>query len=403
MATTASLLQWAANQGVVLDGVEPRSISGRGLGMVATRHINVRDEQLTFAINLLTISQDGDVVVTVPTSAIRSRHTLPKALMAKAATNMTLHGLLAADLLLHPQSSGVWGKLVPSLADFESSTPFFWPKMLQELLPREAKNLLRKQQTKFQQDWHHAKKVLPDLAEQEYLYSWFLVGTRSFYYEIEETLSYPSHDRLALLPVADMFNHASAGCSVAFSTEAYEITADRAYQAGEEVYTSYGTHSNDFLLAEYGFVLPDNPWDQLCLDKVLLAKLPPQHMTALSERDLLGDFMLRANLAPGDRTCVAMRGLASGGGVPEWDDWMHGREDADGTLAEARAMLPGFLAEFRGDVEDHRRRITELRDDANAAKMDVLLQRWNQLDELARAHGRGKQQSRGKDTKNKIR
>ncbi|KAF1731532.1 Ribosomal lysine N-methyltransferase set11 [Beauveria bassiana] len=256
--------------------------------------------------------------------------------------------------------------------------------MLQELLPPEAKNLLRKQQIKSQQDWHHAKKVLPDLEKQEYLYSWFLVGTRSFYYEIEETLSYPSHDRLALLPVADVLNHANAGCSVAFSTEAYDITADCAYQAGEEVYTSYGAHSNDFLLAEYGFVLPDNPWDQLCLDKVLLAKLPPQHMTALSERDLLGDFMLRADLPPGDRTWVAMRGLASGGGVPEWDDWMHGKEDADGALAKAREMLPGFLAEFRGDVEDYRRRITELRDDANAAKMDMLLQRWNQLDELAR-------------------
>ncbi|KAM0670818.1 hypothetical protein ACQRIU_001213 [Beauveria bassiana] len=66
-------------------------------------------------------------------------------------------------------------------------------------------------------------------------------------------------------------------------------------------------------------------------------------------------------------------------------------------------MLPGFLAEFRGDVEDYRRRITELRDDANVAKMDVLLQQWNQLDELARANGRAKQQSRGKNMKNKIR
>ncbi|KAM3454680.1 hypothetical protein MY3296_002921 [Beauveria thailandica] len=262
MATTASLLQWAANHGVVLDGVEPRSISGRGLGMVATRRIN-----------------EGDVVVTVPTSAIRSRHTLPKALMARAPTNMTLHGLLAADLLLYPPSSGVWGKLVPSLTDFNSSTSFFWP------------NLLRKQQTKFQQDWYHAKKVLPDLAEQEYLYSWFLVGTRSFYYEIEATLSYPSHDRLALLPVADM---------------TYPRTA-RIGQA-RKCTRSTAPHSNDFLLAE-----------------------------------------------------------------------------------------------FRGDVKDHRRRIRELRDDANAAKMDMLLQRWNQLDELAWAKGRAKQQSRGKDTKNKIR
>ncbi|OAA78123.1 SET domain protein [Akanthomyces lecanii RCEF 1005] len=369
IVTIDSLLQWATDQGVLLDGVRPSSIAGRGLGMVATRVIH-----------------EGDVVMAVPTPAIRSRHTLPKALMAKVPANMTLHGLLAADLLLHPPSSRVWGKLVPSLGEFESSTPFFWPETLQELLPPETKNLLRNQQRKFRQDWNHAKEGYPDMAKQDYLYSWFLVGTRSFYYEIQETLSYPWHDRLALLPVADMFNHSSAGCAVAFSTEAYDITADREYQEGEEVYTSYGTHSNDFLLAEYGFVLPDNPNDQLCLDSILFAKLQTEHKLALSERGLLGDFMLRADLTPSDRAWVAMRGLT--GTVPQWDDWIDGEEDADGTLAKARAMLPGLLAELRGEIEVHRRRITELRDEANAAKMDVLLQRWNQIDDLARSLGK---------------
>ncbi|KAM3443949.1 hypothetical protein NHJ13734_001673 [Beauveria thailandica] len=170
-------------------------------------------------------------------------------------------------------------------------------------------------------------------------------------------------------------NNAMLTCIDLLGSE--NISADRAYRAGEEVYTSYGT-----------------AFQRLSTRR---------HMAALSERDLLGDFLLRADLPPRERTWVAMRGLASGGGVPEWDDWMYGKEDADGTLAEARAMLPEFLAEFRGDVEDHRRRIRELRDDANAAKMDMLLQRWNQLDELAWANGRAKQQSRGKDTKNKIR
>ncbi len=322
----------------------------------------------------------------VPTPAIRSRHTLPKALIVKVPANMTLHGLLAADLLLHPPKSTVWNRLVPSLADFESSTPFFWPENLQELLPSEAKNLLRNQQRKFRQDWNHVKEGFPDIAERDYLYSWFLVGTRSFYYEIPQTLIYPWHDRLALLPVADMFNHSSVGCLVAFSTEAYDITADRAYQEGEEVYTSYGAHSNDFLLAEYGFVLPDNPSDQLCLDSLLLAKLQTEHKVALSERGLLGDFMLRADSTPSDRTWIATRGLT--GAVPHWDAWIDGDEDAHGSLAQARAMLPGLLAEFRGEIQDHRRRITALRDDVNETKMDTLLRRWDQIDELAQSLGK---------------
>lgn len=324
--------------------------------------------------------------MSVPTPAIRSRHTLPKALMVKVPANMTLHGLLAADLLLHPQSSRVWGKLVPSVGDFESSTPFFWPEKLQHLLPPEAKNLLRNQQRKFRQDWNNATEAYPDMPKKDYLYSWFLVGTRSFYYEIQETLSYPWHDRLALLPVADMFNHASAGCVVAFSTEAYDITADREYQKGEEVYTSYGAHSNDFLLTEYGFVLADNPSDQLCLDSILLAKLQTEHKVALSERGLLGDFMMRADSTPSDRAWIAMRGLA--GTVPQWDDWIDNEEDAHGTLAKARAMLPGVLDELRGEIEDHRRRIAEARDETNATRMDTLLQRWNQMDELALSIGR---------------
>ncbi|OAR02762.1 hypothetical protein LLEC1_06616 [Akanthomyces lecanii] len=363
-----SLLLWATDQGVVLDGVRPSSISGRGLGMVATRVIH-----------------EGDVLMALPAPAIRSRHTLPRALMVKVPANMTLHGLLAADLLLHPPSSRAWGKLVPSLDDFENSTPFFWPEQLQELLPPEAKNLLRNQQRRFRQDWNHAKEGFPDMAQQDYLHSWFLVGTRSFYYETQETLSYPWLDRLALLPVADMFNHSSAGCVVTFSTEAYDITADREYQEGEEVYTSYGAHSNDFLLAEYGFVLADNPSDQLCLDSILLAKLPTEDKVALSERGLLGDYMLRIDSTPSDRAWIAMRGLADT--VPQWDDWINGEEDAHGTLAKAQAMLPGLLAELRGEIEDHRRRITELRDEANAPKMDVLLQRWNHIDKLARSLG----------------
>ncbi|EGX97217.1 SET domain-containing protein, putative [Cordyceps militaris CM01] len=367
MDTIDSLLQWAADQGVVLDGVRPSRIPGRGLGMVATRHIH-----------------KGEVLIAVPTPAIRSRHTLPKSLMGKAPTNMTLHGLLAADLLLHPPDVAAWGTLVPSLADFESSTPFFWPETLQDLLPPEAKKLLRTQQQRFRRDWSHAHAGFPSVAEQDYLYAWFLVGTRSFYYQVDETLPYPWHDRLALLPVADMFNHASVGCAVAFSTEVYDVTADRDYEADEELYTSYGAHSNDFLLAEYGFMLQDNPHDQLCLDAVLLARLSAEHKAALLQRGLLGDWMLRADLGlPSDTVWTAMRGL-TGTAAPAWDDWKEGGEDAHGSLAEARAMLPGILAEVRGQVDDYRRRITELRDGANAAKMDVLLQRWNEMDEVAR-------------------
>lgn len=36
------LLQWAAAQGVIVNGIKPKLLPGRGIGLVATRAIEVR-------------------------------------------------------------------------------------------------------------------------------------------------------------------------------------------------------------------------------------------------------------------------------------------------------------------------------------------------------------------------
>jgi len=74
--------------------------------------------------------------------------------------------------------------------------------------------------------------------------------------------------RYVLCPVVDLCNHRSE----AVSELAYEyfqnsfslLTGD--FQAGEQVFVSYGALSNDELLQYYGFVEADNPHDLLALD-----------------------------------------------------------------------------------------------------------------------------------------
>lgn len=123
--------------------------------------------------------------------------------------------------------------------------------------------LLEKQHQKYAVDWSEAHKAFPGIAEDDFMHKWCLVNTRTFYY-VKEGTARPkkTDDCMAMVPFADMFNHTRrGGCHVTFDRKGCTILADKAYAIGEELFISYGDHSNDFLLVEYGFVLDDGRWE----------------------------------------------------------------------------------------------------------------------------------------------
>ena len=81
-------------------------------------------------------------------------------------------------------------------------------------------------------------------------------------------------------------------------------------ESGEEVFTSYGSHSNDFLMAECkdhemnqlqdqpssysldGFILQNNQWDSVPLDDILLPMLSEDSQRALLKFGYLGYVLL---------------------------------------------------------------------------------------------------------------
>ena len=98
---------------------------------------------------------------------------------------------------------------------------------------------------------------------------------------------------MALTPFADYFNHADVAAADALvGPHGYAITASQAIMKGAEVYISYGNHSNDFLLAEYGFVLENNKWDEVLLDDLLLPLFTEEQRRKLREMDFLGKYVL---------------------------------------------------------------------------------------------------------------
>lgn len=76
----------------------------------------------------------------------------------------------------------------------------------------------------------------------------------------------PGHfgDRVALLPLVDLFDHHPDGVEWIYSPhdENLVVRTVGAFDAGQEVHFNYGARSNARLLVHLGFVMPDNPADE---------------------------------------------------------------------------------------------------------------------------------------------
>lgn len=321
---------------------------------------------------------------------------------------MAVHGLLAADLALNvpanTQKYAKWDAVVPSWDDIQQSMPLTWPTTLQALLPTAAKRMFDKQRKNFDKDWAivsskfpfpEANGIKPSCTRDEYIYAWMLVNSRTFYYVTPQTEKLPKADHMALQPVADLFNHTDAGgCAVTYDPDdAYSFRSTQTYERGDEVYISYGTHHNDFLLVEYGFVLRDNVWDEVCLDDAILPSLAQRQRDALEENSFLANYVLDGTTVC-HRTEVALRLLLTAlpNGISEgaWmrfvmglDDGLASRKRADAVLAE---LLRDYSAEISGKVEELKGLRFEAGTEAlNESRRELLLTRWEQIGGLVEA------------------
>lgn len=301
--------------------------------------------------------------------------------------------------------------------------PLTWPEALQALLPTAAKRMLDKQRAKFEKDWALVSAAFPiqdkdkdkakarakgdsggapqaECTRDEYLYAWLLVNTRTFYFVTPKTEKLPKEDHMVLQPVADLFNHTDRhGCHVAFDhAGSFTFTATRAYEKGEEVHISYGRHSNDFLLVEYGFVLARNEWDEACLDDAVLPALSRRQREEVDDAGFLGNYVLDRDTVC-HRTQVAVRILAvdsgrRGGGLTmgKWHRFVKGLDDGEGSQAEVDALLVDLLGDYEDTIKSKVRDLKKWKvgdedgaEDINESRRELLLGRWDQIRKLVRA------------------
>ncbi|QSZ30824.1 hypothetical protein DSL72_000382 [Monilinia vaccinii-corymbosi] len=338
--------QWAINQSVIINGIAPFRFPGKGLGLVANKDFEL-----------------GDTLVQVPPTALRKATDVPSP-YSELAPNIAVHALLALslDALLGPE----WVSVLPSKQDMDMSMPLFWNSALQELLPYAAKSLLETQRERITSAWTVICNAFPEphITYEIFTYNYSIVNSRTFYY-VSPTLKSSKHqpakeDRLALNPFADYMNHSSQPTvDATLSRAGYTLTASQPIKQGSEVHISYGSHSNDFLLVEYGFILDDNQWDE-------------EH---LQERGFLGNYMLdRDSICY--RTQVVLRILCLPLG--RWRRFVQGLEGEEVSQETADQVLLKILTAGRTEAMEMIRRVGNSRAGLDSQR-NTLERRWNQL------------------------
>lgn len=319
----------------------------------------------------------------MPPRVLRSLESVPSSVRERLPADTAIQALLAADLALDKSAgAGPWKAVLPKMDEFEVGMPMMWPRELKDLLPLQSRDHLLKREKEFKGNWNAFREAFPDVPYEEYTYAWLIVNTRTFYNETPETLKYPWADRLALMPVADLFNHTDAGCKVYYSSEGYHIVADRAYKKGEELLISYSSHSNDYNLLEYGFIPDENPSDDVYIDDAVIPKLSNSHKAELKRRDLLGEYPLRSSTEDFRRTQAVLRLLSC---TPkQFDEFLDGKEKGHLVQGHVDAYLAHLLDEFLSDIIAKRLQMIK---DLKVGREDqraLLAKRWMQIEGLVK-------------------
>jgi histone-lysine N-methyltransferase SETD3 len=295
------LSSWLIAGGGHHDGVEIRERDGMR-GVVATRRIAAGSE-------LAQIPRSALISVDAALASLAERQ-----MRAAAVDEMSELTQLALWLLVErrdPRSAfrPYLDTLPPSFPDFPINAA---PAELALLDGTLTGSMVDYQRATLESDHARLEIDVPWFREfsfDDFVWAKLCVGSRTF------ALVIGGQEAKVLVPFADMLNHAP-GVHTRRSYDdggrALRLLAQREYQAGEEVFTPYGSRSNKDLLLQYGFCMDHNDADQAVLgttEQFRVSRDPSepiaQHMLA-KLRAVCGDeAATRAALADAARAALA--------------------------------------------------------------------------------------------------
>ncbi|KAI0781004.1 SET domain-containing protein [Trametes elegans] len=290
------LLTWLRREhGMDTDAmyVQARNAPGAGRGLFAVKEIPA-----------------STLLFQVPSTALMNGNTVPPLYPQIKKGKLSAVQFVSLHLLLHKPAGeddsldSTFGPYISTLPRDFSSHPLTWfargvlgkpesrtSSFLDHLPPSTLQTVVRLHK-RFRQDFKAVVDVMaehPDLLAQssrhdlqgassvdtdelflDYLWAWLNVNTRCIYHRIRSTQSDP--DNFTLCPVLDFANHRledthifpvissdawghppPPGRKQKAAAYAFFGPSSRSISEGQELFLKYGSHSNRFLFAEYGF------------------------------------------------------------------------------------------------------------------------------------------------------
>uniref|UniRef100_A0A1J3FS42 Ribulose-1,5 bisphosphate carboxylase/oxygenase large subunit N-methyltransferase, chloroplastic n=1 Tax=Noccaea caerulescens TaxID=107243 RepID=A0A1J3FS42_NOCCA len=210
----------------------------------------------------------GDCMLKVPFNAQITPDELPPDIRVSLTDGVGNIGKLAA-LLIIEMKRGQNSRWVPYISRLpqpaEMHSPIFWDEDEFNMIRCSALHKETvKQKVRVEKEFslvseafkQHLFNVIERPALENFMYAYALVGSRAW----------ETSKGISLIPFADFMNHDGLSASIVLSDEdnqLSEVTADRDYSPGDEVFIRYGEFSNATLMLDFGFTLPYNIHDEV--------------------------------------------------------------------------------------------------------------------------------------------